>query len=116
MSESGRVVVTGLGVVAPNATGKVPYEKALRSGTSGIRHIPLLAELKYACQVAGVPQGVDEVAEQYFADDELKAMNSSHHYGCIAAVDALVEPDHGQLLKCRASLSDRSDAGGDDPG
>jgi 3-oxoacyl-(acyl-carrier-protein) synthase len=35
-----------------------------------------------------VPQGVDEVAERYFEEDELMAMNSSHRYGCIAAVDA----------------------------
>ncbi|MGB5341955.1 MAG: beta-ketoacyl-[acyl-carrier-protein] synthase family protein [Thermoanaerobaculia bacterium] len=88
MSESGRVVVTGLGIVAPNATGTAAYEQALRKGVSGIRHIPLLAELKFACQVAGVPQGVDELAEQYFAADELMAMNSSHRFGSIAAVDA----------------------------
>jgi 3-oxoacyl-(acyl-carrier-protein) synthase len=35
-----------------------------------------------------VPQGIDEVAERYFATDELRAMNSSHRFGCIAAVDA----------------------------
>ena len=75
MSYSGRVVVTGLGIVAPNATGTDAYEQALRQGVSGIRHIPLLEELKFACQVAGVPQDVDALAEQYFAPDELKAMN-----------------------------------------
>ena len=88
MSDSGRVVVTGMGVVAPNANGTQAFEQALREGISGIRHIPKLAELKFACQVAGVPQGIDEVAERYFASDELRAMNSSHRFGCIAAVDA----------------------------
>ena len=88
MSDSGRVVVTGMGVVAPNANGTKAFEQALREGVSGIRHIPKLAELKFACQVAGVPQGIDEVAERYFATDELRAMNSSHRFGCIAAVDA----------------------------
>ena len=88
MSESGRVVVTGMGIVAPNANGTEAFQRALRDGVSGIRHIPAIAELKFACQVAGVPQGVDEMAGSYFEDDELRAMNSSHRFGCIAAVDA----------------------------
>ena len=88
MSKSGRVVVTGMGIVAPNANGTKAFEQAIREGVSGIRHLPLLTELKFGCQVAGVPQGVDELAEQYFEADELRAMNSSHRFGCIAAVDA----------------------------
>jgi len=85
---SRRVVVTGMGVVSPNGVGLEAYERALREGGSGIRHIPELEEYKFGCTVAGVPQGVDEIAEEYFAPDELLAMNSSHRYGCIAAVDA----------------------------
>ena len=83
-----RVVVTGMGVVAPNGVGLEAFEMALRKGTSGIRHIPLLDELKFGCTVAGVPQGVAEIAARYFDPDELLAMNSSHRFGCIAAVDA----------------------------
>ena len=96
---SRRVVITGMGVVAPNAVGLDAYEQALRDGISGIRHIPILDELKFGCRVAGVPQGVDEVAEQYFDEDELMAMNSSHRFGCVAAVDAWTDagferPEH----------------------
>ena len=83
-----RVVITGMGVVAPNGVGMDNYEQALRNGVSGIRHIPLLDELKFGCTVAGVPQGVDEVADAYFDADELMAMNSNHRFGCVAAVDA----------------------------
>ena len=83
-----RVVVTGLGVVAPNGNGIAEYAKALRDGASGIRRCPKLKELKFACTVGGIPQGIDEIAADYFAEDELFAMNSSHRYGCIAAVDA----------------------------
>jgi 3-oxoacyl-(acyl-carrier-protein) synthase len=90
---SRRVVITGLGVVAPNGVGLDAYEKALRGGVSGIRHIPLLDELKFGCRVAGVPQGVDEIAEEMFAEDELLAMNSSHRYGCIAAIDAWTDAE-----------------------
>jgi 3-oxoacyl-(acyl-carrier-protein) synthase len=83
-----RVVITGIGVVAPNAVGLEAYERALREGISGIRHIPLLDELNFGCTVAGVPPDVDEIASRYFDEDELLAMNSSHRFGCIAAVDA----------------------------
>ncbi len=83
-----RVVITGLGVVAPNGNGLEAYEAALRAGVSGIRHIPILEELKFGCTAAGVPQETDAIADAYFDEDELLAMNSSHRFGCIAAVDA----------------------------
>ena len=83
-----RVVITGMGVVAPNGTGLDAYEKALRGGVSGIRHVPLLEDLKFGCHVGGIPQGVDEIAAERFDEDELRAMNSSHRYGSIAALDA----------------------------
>jgi 3-oxoacyl-(acyl-carrier-protein) synthase len=85
---SQRVVVTGIGVMAPNGNGLEEYRRALREGVSGIRHQPLLEELKFGCTVGGIPQGADEIATEYFEPDELLAMNSSHRYGCVAAVDA----------------------------
>lgn len=83
-----RVVVTGLGVVAPNGTGLEAFDRALRAGESGVRHNERMAEAKFACTVAATPVGVDEVAERYFDEEQLLAMNSSHRFGCIAAVDA----------------------------
>ena len=83
-----RVVVTGMGVVAPNGVGLSDYTRALRAGESGIRHVPIMEELKFGCTVGGIPQGVDAIAEDYFTAEELMAMNTSHRYGCIAAVDA----------------------------
>ncbi len=83
-----RVVVTGLGAVAPNGVGVEAFGDALKAGRSGLRTIPILEELGFGCTVAGVPPGVDEVAERYFDEDELLAMNSNHRYGAIAAVDA----------------------------
>ncbi len=83
-----RVVITGLGVVAPNGNGLRDFELALRKGLSGIRHIPLLEELKFACRVAGVPQGVDEIAAASFEENELLAMNSSHRFASVAALEA----------------------------
>ena len=42
-----RVVVTGLGVVSPNAVGLNEFEAALKNSKSGIRHISKLEELKF---------------------------------------------------------------------
>ncbi|SVD39651.1 uncharacterized protein METZ01_LOCUS392505, partial [marine metagenome] len=52
------VVVTGIGVVAPNGCGLKSYAEALRGGVSGIRNFPRLADLKFGCTVGGIPQGV----------------------------------------------------------
>src|SRR5262245_48430161 len=95
-----RVVVTGLGVIAPNGNGLRDFELALRKGSSGLRANPEMKEAGFACQVAGVPQGVDAIATSYFAEDELLAMNSSHRFASIAAVDAwqdagLARPERG---------------------
>ena len=82
------VVVSGMGVVAPNGVGLEAYDRALRAGESGVRHNERMEEAKFACTVAAVPQDADEVAERYFDEEQLMAMNSSHRFGCIAAVDA----------------------------
>lgn len=86
MSE--RVVVTGMGVVAPNGNTLESFAAALREGRSGIRKIEKLEELNFACQVAGVPQDVDRKVETYFTEEERLAMNSNMVYACVAAVDA----------------------------
>jgi 3-oxoacyl-(acyl-carrier-protein) synthase len=83
-----RVVVTGMGVIAPNGHGLEAYEKSLREGRSGIRFVPKLAELKFGCQVAGVPENYEEISARYFTSEQLLAMNSGIKFACIAAADA----------------------------
>ncbi|MCH9029452.1 MAG: beta-ketoacyl-[acyl-carrier-protein] synthase family protein [Bacteroidetes bacterium] len=83
-----RVVVTGLGVIAPNGHGIEAFETALKKGESGIRFIPELEELKFGCQVAGVPQKLDDICSRYFTEEQLLAMNSSIKYASISAIDA----------------------------
>ena len=68
-----RVVVSGLGVIAPNGNGIADFELALRKGESGIRYQQIMEEAKFACRVAGVPRGVDELAAATFDEDELLA-------------------------------------------
>lgn len=83
-----RVVITGMGVVAPNGHGLQEYEAALREGRSGIRFIPELKELKFGCQVGGVPQGVEALRESYFVPEQLVSMNENIGYASITAIDA----------------------------
>ncbi len=83
-----RVVVTGMGIVAPNAHGLQQFEEALREGRSGIRFIPRLSELKFACQVAGVPQDFEAVRDRYFDTEAIMSMNSNIGYASVAAIDA----------------------------
>ncbi len=83
-----RVVVTGLGVLAPNAHGLEAYAAALRAGKSGLKHHAHLAAAGFACQVGGIPEGVEALQGTYLAPDELMAMNPNMVYAAIAAIDA----------------------------
>ena len=55
---SRRVVVTGIGVLAPNGNGIRDFELALRKGLSGIRVNEKMVECGFGSHVAGVPQGI----------------------------------------------------------
>lgn len=84
-----RVVVTGLGVVAPNAANLTSFEKAIREGKSGIRHIPELEKLHFGCTVGGIPPIDNAYLASYFNELTIKVLKSSGIiYGCIAAMDA----------------------------
>ena len=69
-----RVVVTGLGVVAPNGHGLEAFEQALRVGKSGITFHQRLADLKFGCQVGGVPELSQETIQSYFTAEQLLAI------------------------------------------
>jgi len=83
-----RVVVTGVGVLAPNGNGAAEFELALRKGHSGLRVNEAMVEHGFRSHVAGVPLGVDALAEATFDEDELLAMNSSHRLASLAAIEA----------------------------
>ncbi|MDP5169000.1 MAG: beta-ketoacyl-[acyl-carrier-protein] synthase family protein [Bacteroidia bacterium] len=84
-----RVVITGLGVVAPNGIGLPAFETALRTGRSGIRYQEKMAELQFGCQVGGVPIVSEELKHQYFSELTVKRLSADGVvYGCIAGADA----------------------------
>jgi 3-oxoacyl-(acyl-carrier-protein) synthase len=84
-----RVVITGLGVVAPNGVGLDAFTVAIKNGVSGIKKDPELERLQFSCQISGKPEISTEVALQYFTELELRNFNSSGIlYGVVAAMDA----------------------------
>ena len=84
-----RVVITGLGVAAPNAVGVPAFRLAIRQGSSGLTFQPDLADLGFSCQVGGIPPVTDEIKHQYFTDLQLRQLNSSGViYGVIAGMEA----------------------------
>lgn len=84
-----RVVITGLGVVAPNGIGVPAFTNAIKNGISGIRYDEQLQQLQFSCQIAGKPQITDELKSKYFTDLELRGFNSTGIlYGVIAGIEA----------------------------
>lgn len=84
-----RVVITGLGVCAPNGIGIEAFSNALQNGTSGIRLQSKLTELNFGCQVAGEPLVPANLVNAYFTPLQLRGLNASGVvFGVIAGTDA----------------------------
>jgi len=84
-----RVVITGLGVVAPNGVGLDAFNHAIKNGISGIQHNSELERLQFSCQISGTPDVSAALALNYFTELELRNFNSTGIlYGVIAAIDA----------------------------
>ncbi len=84
-----RVVITGLGVVSPNGVGLEAFTKAIRSGTSGIRHFMQLEGLQFACQIAGQPEVDEDKMLEYLTPLQLRNFKSSGIlYGVMSGMDA----------------------------
>ena len=85
----GRVVITGLGVVAPNGVGIDAFSEAIKKGTSGITFHQQLADLNFSCCIGGIPEISEEKKAEYLTPLQLRGFNSSGIlYGCMAGIDA----------------------------
>ena len=93
--EARRVVITGLGVLAPNGNGVGDFELALRKGRSGLRRNEDMEEAGFGCRVAGVPQGVDALAESYF-DEDLLLVSDFGWVRIRQALDGIVQSCSGR--------------------
>ncbi len=84
-----RVVITGLGVVAPNGVGVSAFLRAIKEQISGVEFDPQLASLAFSCQISAKPKIPDGMAAQYLSPLELRNFNANGIlYGLIAGMDA----------------------------
>ncbi len=85
-----RVVITGLGVVAPNGVNIASFTSALRQGISGIQFFQHLKDSAMGCCVAGVPMNFDNsILRKYLNPGAFKSLQSTTiKYALAAAIEA----------------------------
>ncbi len=85
-----RVVITGLGVCSPIGVDIPTFTQSLKDGTSGLRFIPELEDLKFSCHLGGIPEVSDKKIREYLSELQLLNFNcSTIAFGVIAGMDAL---------------------------
>lgn len=87
MGGSHRVVVTGLGVVAPNGVGVDQFWRACVAGKSGIVPIDRFDITQYPVKIAGLVQGLEP--ERFMRRELVARTDRSVHLGLAAAGLAL---------------------------
>ncbi|MDG1398097.1 MAG: beta-ketoacyl-[acyl-carrier-protein] synthase family protein [Polaribacter sp.] len=84
-----RVVITGLGVVAPNGVGLAEFNEAIQNGTSGIQFHQHLKDKGFSCCIGGIPKVSEDKIAEYLTPLQRRGFNStSILYGIISAIDA----------------------------
>lgn len=87
-----RVVVTGLGVVAPNGIGVPEFLNSIQNGISGIRYVPEYEDLNFNCQVSGMPAFEWEQLRNYISETSLYGLKGKGiAFGIKAALDAWMD-------------------------
>ena len=87
MARKARVVITGLGVIAPNGIGKDAWWEGLLTGRSGIRRITQFDASSFPCQIAG--EVIDFQPTGYLNPREVKRMSRVSQFAVAAAKMAL---------------------------
>lgn len=82
-----RVVITGLGVLAPNGHCLTAFKDALLKSLSGIRYIEKLKELSFGCQIGGIPQQVESLRQTLFNEEDRLSMNEVLSFAAIAGLE-----------------------------
>ncbi len=84
-----RVVITGLGVCAPNGVGIPAFKEAIEQGKSGIRFYSELEKLNFSCQIGGMPLISEALKTKYFTPLQLRNFNAAGIlYGVVAGIEA----------------------------
>jgi len=76
------VVITGLGVVAPNGVGKENFWQALAEGRSGIRRISKFDPTPYPCRIAG------EIPGEWLQENGLAQKEEDFSWSTVYALKA----------------------------
>jgi 3-oxoacyl-(acyl-carrier-protein) synthase len=87
MKSQKRVVITGVGVVAPNGVGLENYRAALKAGKSGISHHDQLKTLNFAAQIGGVPPVDPDMIDSFLAPTDSRKLSEAMIYAAMAAVE-----------------------------
>jgi 3-oxoacyl-[acyl-carrier-protein] synthase II len=82
-----RVVVTGMGAVAPNGNSVSEYWDALVAGQSGIDHITYFDTTDFPVKIAGELSNFDP--EQYFDRKEVRKLDPFSVYALVASNEAI---------------------------
>lgn len=82
-----RTVITGIGVIAPNALGKEDFWKALSEGKSGIKKITRFDVSSYPSQIAGQINDFDPY--DYISPKDIKRMSLASQFAMAAAKMAI---------------------------
>lgn len=105
MAGQPRVVITGLGVVAPNGIGRDAYWDGLTSGRSGVDRITLFDASELPCQIAGEVKGFDPAS--YMSVRDAKRVPRVSQFAIAAAkmavddVGVQITPENsGQIGVC----------------
>jgi 3-oxoacyl-(acyl-carrier-protein) synthase len=89
---SRRVVVTGMGVIAPNGVGVPAFLHALQNGISGIKYVSGYPELNFNSHVCGVPAFDMDQLKNYLSEVTLHGLKGNNiGYAVKAAADAWID-------------------------
>ncbi|MDD5566494.1 MAG: beta-ketoacyl synthase N-terminal-like domain-containing protein, partial [Candidatus Omnitrophica bacterium] len=78
-----KIVITGIGVVAPNGIGKEKFWDALKEGRSGIKPISRFDTSEFKCKLAG--EVSDFKPADYLGEKGLRELDRSSRFLCAAA-------------------------------
>lgn len=101
-----RVVVTGIGAVSPNGTGRHAFWQSTRAGRSGVKRIDSFDASKLPTRIAGQVSGFR--AEDYLPAKELKHVSRAVPFALAAGGEAL---DDAGLEVAEMDLEQRREFG-----
>lgn len=102
-----RVVITGLGIIAPNGIGKDAFWNAIKTGKSGINKITSFDVSSYPTQVAGEIKNFDPT--DYMSPKSTRRMDRFVQFAVAAAKMAI--EDAGLKIEKEKSGKDRNHCG-----